>query len=239
MPILASNRASQNTQNAIDAENQYYNNAAAYMDPYTQNAQQDFSTGRNLIYSAGTKRLAGPRYGQNPFKYIQSPASLLNQAESGFQTNSAEQFKLNADESRANSVLNSEGMYGSADNAALDAAINNVATSADMSNYLKMLSKSAGDEFGLTQDYVNQNKMIGELFKNLNKLEYGASSTMANNAMRAGQEESNAYERETTADRFNSPINTLIGAAGTGFGIYERQKTLKQRQAALRKLGLI
>lgn len=239
MPILASNRASQNTQSAIDAENQYYNNAAAYMGPYTQNAGTDFNTGRNLIYSAGSKRLAGPRYGQNPFKYIQSPSSLLQQGQASFQANPAEQFKLGADESKANSVMNSEGMYGSADNAALDAAINNVATSADMANYLKELSKSAGDEMGLTKDYENQNKMIGELFKNLNKLEYGASSTMAENAMRAGQQESESYNRETEASRFNNPINTLIGAAGTGFGIYERQKTMKNRQAAMRKLGLI
>ena len=227
MAIFGSNK---DTQNAIDAENYYYDQASGYMSPYTENAAQDFNTGRNLVYQGGRNRLSGPRYGQKPTNYIMSPEELLQQGESGFSMNPAEQEKLKYSESLANNTLNANGMYGSENNAFIDAGIGNVLTSADMGNYLKSLDESARQELGLSNRYAKSTNKILSLFQGILGTENRASNAMASNAMRAGQEESNAYSRAADqASRF-SPLNTGLQAAGTGYGIYATNRNMNDRE---------
>lgn len=220
MPILPGQKAKQDTNNAINAENNYYNQASGFLNPYTENAGTDFNTGRNLLYGAGTERLNAPKYGQNPYRYIESPSDLLQQGESSFQMNPAEQAKMNYSISAANSALNYEGMSGSGNEAAIDAAIKNTLTSQDLTHYLGLLNQSAKEEFGLTQNYEKSNEMLANLFQDLIQTEYKGSSEMGRNAMEAGRIESRSYDEAAREQHMFNPFNAGLQMAGAGYGIF-------------------
>jgi hypothetical protein len=200
---LFGNNSADYTNDAINAEQQAYGQSAQYLSPYTQNAGTDFNNARNALYTGARKFGSQPNYNQNFYKYLSmSPEQLFNQALSGYSESPFMADEMKYAESSANNQLISQGMGGSSENALLDAEIGNVLGGQDIQRYLSDIMKSFDTQESILHQYNKEAQDIGGLFQDMLSREFGASNQMSNNAMKEGQQESQAYEREGENERY-------------------------------------
>lgn len=211
MAVLARNRMQDDTNAGVNAVNEYYDDAANYEQPYTEHANEDFNAGRNALYKGARMQGQNPHYNQIEYHDILSktPDQLLGQALSGYKMSTYAQNMMKVMMSALNNTMIASGEQGSGRHMAAAANLGASILSKDMGQYLGLEDKAFKTQQGVLSQYDKENQEIIKLFQNMVGTENKASKDMADNAMRAGQQTSNLYGRESNQERFFDPINEL------------------------------
>ena len=85
-----------------------------------------------------------------------------------------------------------------------------------MDEYLNQLDSLFNTQLRMLHSYEQPVGDLTGLFQDMLGREYGASSLLANQSMREGQMESNAYGRQETADRRRASVGQTIAGVGAG-----------------------
>ncbi len=234
------------SDDAIQAAEQSYSQAAGYMQPYTQNAGTDFSNGRNWLYSALGGRTNA--YNQNMLNYLNmSPSQMMTQAMSGYSMSPLAQEEMAVTNSAVNNSAAAAGMAGSGTEMAAAGEIGNSIANQDIDNYLNQLLSAFGIQAKITGAYDKETQNLMDMFQDMLGVENKASSSMANNSMKEGQIISNDYNREandsirSNENHFRA-LNDLIGDVLKGGAIAMNSKGGKDSSGgssdALKWLGM-
>ncbi len=212
---LFSNKSS---SNAIDAEDDAYDDAAASLSPYTEFAQQDFDSARNAIYQGFDYLLNRPHYAQGISQSLlgQTPSELLDQAYSGYSMSPATQQQMQIAESGVQNSMAASGMAGSGDNMLASAEVGSMIYNQGMDQYLNQLMDAFGVQMNALAGYQQPISGLTDAFSNMLGTEYGASTQLANDAMKRGQVQANTYNRQAMNQRSSNPLRTLGGMATAG-----------------------
>lgn len=225
MALFDFNNSRDDTNNANDAINQYYGDAASYMSPYTSAAGTDFNTARKGLYGALGQMSAQGNPNQPFYKILGTgPENILNQAESGYKMSPATMNQMKIGQSAVNNQLTAEGLEGSGEGALESAEIGSMIYSQGMQQYLGNLTKTFDQQLKvLGIDDQQRQGIIGEFGKMIG-LEQHSSNQMADIAQKSGQESANVYQNQARIDEQHQPLNQLASIAGAGLGAYEAIK---------------
>jgi len=225
---IFNNNSDDYTKDAIEAEQNAFNQAAGYMNPFTQYAGTDFDSARNALLSALGIRKQPKGYNQNFFQILgQSPTDMLNQAMASYSMSPAAQQEEKYAMSALDNSMTAAGMGGSGDNMLAAGEIGNDIYEQDMSNYLGSLMKSFGVQRDVLGMYNKQNDYLIGLLQDMLGVENKASQTMAGDSMKEGQVIANADTREAANNRYKDPFKEMLSLLGAGIGGYEDYNTNK------------
>jgi hypothetical protein len=208
---------------AVGAQQQAYNNASLSLQPYTQNAQQDFDTSRNALYQQGSQMMSQPNPNDLFTPYLSmTPQQMVSQAQSGYQMSPGAQNQMKLLESGAQNKLNYEGFYGSGEGNLQQAEIANAVQSQDMGKYMNSLGSALDKQLKMVGMADQQREGFMKNWQKMIDREYGASNTMAGNAMRTGDNISGIYKQQG-ANEANNPglLQQGLSLAGAGLGLYD------------------
>lgn len=216
------------TQAAADSVNQYYQQSAAYMSPYTNNAGNDFDTARTAIYgAAGNMAQQGnPNAGvYNLLNY--NPSQILNHAESGYSMSPFAQQQEQAANAIMTNKLGAQGIEGSGVGDMEHDEISSAILDQDQQQYLSNLSKSFDSYLRVLGIDDKQRSDVMGAFGKMIGLENKSSTKMADLSQRSGEEAANVYKNQARLDsqqaRLDSqrqPIAQLANIVGTGIEGY-------------------
>lgn len=208
--------------NGINSINQYYGEAGNYMSPYTSYANEDFGTGRDTLFGYGSQQMSNPHYNQQFYNEFldMTPDQLLNQAMSGYAMSPIAQQQMKLAMSGLTNAMAASGQLGSGRNAAMAAELGNSVINQDMGKYLKMKQGAFNTQQSVLDQFNQQNKYLASLFQDMVGTENKASSSMAQNAMRAAQMSSNLWRTAATQEKNYRPMNNLASLVGAGLEAY-------------------
>jgi len=220
---LFGNSGSDKYGKAIAAQQQYYNQAAQSLAPYTQNAAQDFNTGRNALYQQGSQMMQQPSPLSLFGDYTQmSPQQAMQQAASGYSMSPQAQNQMKYMENAATNRLNYDGLYGSGQGNLQMAEIANDIQSKDMGQYMRTLGSTLDKQLKIAGMQDNERAGLMKNWQRMIDREFGASNTMAGNAMRTGNEISGLYRDEGRNESQNPGLfQQALSLAGAGLGLYD------------------
>lgn len=220
---LFRNSGSDKYNDAIDAQQQYYNQAASYMQPYTQNSAQDFNSGRNALYQQGSQMMEQPSPLSLFGGYTQmSPQQAMQQAASGYSMSPQAQNQMKYMENGATNRLNYEGLYGSGQGNMQMAEIANDIQAKDMGQYMKTLGGTLDKQLKIAGMQDNERAGFMKNWQKMIDREFGASNTMAGNAMRTGSDIGGIYREEGKNEAQNPGLfEQGLSLAGAGLGLYD------------------
>ncbi|MFY4731401.1 hypothetical protein [Nitrospira sp. BLG_2] len=220
--------AAAQSQAGVNAINQSYNQAAAYMSPYTNNAGNDFDTARNAVYGAAGNvvQQGNPNAGvYNLLNY--NPSQILNHAESGYTMSPFAQQQEQAANAIMTNKLGAQGLEGSGVGDMEHAEISNAIMGQDQQQYLSNLSKSFDSYLRVLGIDDKQRSDVMNAFGKMVGLENKSSTRMADISQRSGEEEANVYknqarldEQQARLDSQRQPIAQLANIVGTGIEGY-------------------
>jgi|WetSurMetagenome_2_1015567.scaffolds.fasta_scaffold45855_2 hypothetical protein len=215
---------------------QGYNQAASYESPYTTYGASDFDAGRNYLY----KSLGGRQnYNENFLKYLtMSPEDMLNEAMSGYDMSPMAEEEQTYALDAANNAETASGMGGSSNNSLLDAEIGNTIFNQDSSRYEDQLMQALGIQSKVLKGYDKQTSDLMSYFQDMLRTEEGASSNMANNAIKSSQYAANADERGATESVISQrnhmhEASQLLNDIFSGFGMAKGGSDSKKQSSGI------
>lgn len=211
MSIMPHQRMNDDTQSGVDAVNQYYSDAASFESPYTEHADEDFNRGRNALYKGAGMQAKNPRYNQMQYSEFLTgtPNDVLNKALEGYKMSPEAHDLMKVSMSALSNAMIASGQFGSGKHMAAAAEIGNGILSQDVGKFLGLEQGAFKDQQQVLGNFDKETRELISLFQGMIKTESGASKNMADNAMRAGHDDSMLYGREATQEERYQPFNQL------------------------------
>ncbi len=235
MNLFGSDDDIQNSEDqALQYEQEAYNNSANLLSPYTQNAGTDFNNGRQAIYDAGGKLIGYGNPATGLWNQIgEDPTTMYEQDMANYTMSAGAQNEMAAEEMAANNAAAASGQIGGTNNMVQDEQIAESVTSQDEQQYFNDVQKERGNQLSYLDDLRNVQSTLLKTFQSMIGREYGASNQLSQAGLRAAQEagrdemEAGRYESQNDSGLLKDAGNLLGGLVGAGASIYDNNKLIK------------